>query len=163
MFFRSWKSLVLAKIVIVVGCVLLFWGWTDADAAKREATAAGTISNVSCGRGCTYEYIFRVNGVRIEDDSDTCHTALTTEGCNVGAPVLVYYDPEHLSNSKLEEFGVLSRERYFMGIWMVSCGLFLIGLYFILQKFGKNSDDEEEPCEGDGDDKSDVLHVVPGE
>jgi len=155
--------LLLAKVFIVVGCVLLFFGWTYWDVAKREATMIGTISRVDCGRGCTFVYIFKVNGIKIQDDSSTCHTALTPRGCNVGAPVLVYYDPQHLSETMLEEFGAASRERYFMGVWMVGCGLLLIGLYFILKKVRKGSEEPDEPDESRRNGESDVIHIAPVE
>src|SRR5580765_5209098 len=128
MFFRSWKSLLLAKVMIVVGCVLLYFGWIYADAAKREATTVGTIIHVVHGKGSRYEYVFKINGVNIKDDSGTCHTALTPSGCKEGALVLVHYDREHLSESMLEGFGAASRERLFMGAWMIFCGLLLSGL-----------------------------------
>jgi len=163
MFSRSWKSLLLAKVLILVGCVLLFFGWTYGDAAKREARTVGTITRVDCGRSCTYVYIFKANDVRIQGDSSTCHTALTHEGCKVGAPVLVYYDPQHLSETMLEEFGAASRERYFIGTWMVASGLALIGVYFILKKGVKDPEKPDEPDESGRNGEPDVLHVVPGE
>ena len=133
------------------------------DAAKREATTVGTISRKDCGRTCTYVYVFKVNDVKIQDDTSTCRTALTSAGCAVGAPVLVYYDRERLSVTALQEFGFASRGRLFMGVWMASCGLLLIGLNSFLNRKGANPEESEEPDESDGDNRSDVLHIAPGE
>jgi hypothetical protein len=163
MFFRSGKAQILGIIMLVVGGVLSMLGWSYADAAKREATAVGVIKQVNCGRGCTYAYVFKFNDVSIEDQSSTCNTALTQQGCKVGAPVLVYYDPEDPTENALEEFRAASRARGFMGIWMISCGLILIGVNFILNKTSKGA---EEPDDRDGSERSgesDVLHIAPGE
>jgi hypothetical protein len=142
MYFRSWRFLLLAKILIVIGGVLLFFGWTYADAAKREATTVGTISGVINGKGSTYQYSFKVNGVTIHDDTGTCRTDFTPQGCQQGAQVLVHYDRDHISRSMLEDFGAASRQRLFIGGWMVCCGGLLIGLYFV---FNRKESGPKEP------------------
>lgn len=165
MFFRSEKSPLLAAVLILVGLFQLTSGLTYAGAAKREASTVGLLSSVQCGRTCTYAYVFTVNDVKISDDSSTCKTPLTSRGCRKGAPVRVYYDPEDLSTNFLEEFHLAARGRIFFGTWMISCGLLLICLYFILNKFGKNSEDAGDPDQDNGNSdvagESDVLHVTP--
>jgi len=164
MFFRSPVSLLLAIILVIVGSVHLFLGWTHGAAAKSEATTIGTISYISGGRGSTYSYVFEINGVRLIQDSGTCRTALTSQGCRVGAQVLVYYAHLPVLETRLEEFGAASREKYFMGAWMVGCGLILIGVYFIQKKAGKESSGEtDEPDESGDNNESDVPHIAPGQ
>jgi len=149
--------------MIVVGGALFMFGWTYADAARREATVVGRISGRDCGRTCNYDYVFRFNSVNIQDRTNTCKTALTNEGCKVGAPVLVYYDPEDASVSALQEFGAAARGRMFMGAWMVVCGLVLLGVYFILNRAGGGSGEAQDPDDGTKSVGSGVLHVAPGE
>jgi hypothetical protein len=148
MFFRSRISLLLANILILLGCVQLFFGWRYANSARREVTTIGTILYVIGGRSTTYEYVFEIDGARIQDDSGTCHTALTPRGCKVGAPVLVYYDHDPALVTMLQDFGAASREKYFMGFWMACCGLLLIGLYFTLKRTKRDDEGSEEPDEG---------------
>ena len=147
MFVRSAKSVVLAVILIAVGGFQLIWGLTYSDAAERETSTVGSLSNVQCGRGCTYTYVFTVNDVKIVDDSNTCKTPLTSRGCKNGAPVRVYYDPEDFSTNLLEEFAAAGRARIFMGVWMLSCGLILIGVNFLLNRKNADPDIQIAPSE----------------
>lgn len=163
MFFQSAKAQILGIFLLVVGGVLLMLGWSYADAAKREATAVGTITQVSCGRSCTYAYVFKFNNVSIGDDTSTCRTALTRRGCKVGAPVLVYYDPENPTETALQEFGAAGRGRIFMGIWMLSCGLILIGINSFLNREGKDPEEPEDLDESEQSGQSDAIHIAPGE
>lgn len=158
--FRSAQLQILGIILILVGGFQLLSGLSYADVARREATTVGTISRVDCGRTCTFVYVFKINGVGIQDDTNTCRTSLSPQRCRVGAPVLVYYDPENVSQTLLQDFRAASRGRIFFGIWMVSCGLLLMGLRLILDKREKNSS-EIEQRENPGEDE--VLHVAPGE
>lgn len=164
MFFRSWKSLLLAKILIIVGCVLLFFGFNYRGAASREISTVGRITRVQCGgKGCTYSYVFVVNGTNILDDSETCKTPLTPRGCVEGAPVRVYYDPEHLSESMLGEFSVAGREKLISGTCLVLVGLVLITIYFLIKRAEGGSDDSPDPDRNLDGPQPDVIHVVPGE
>jgi hypothetical protein len=162
MFFRSEKSLVLAAIVVAVGCFQLYRGWIYADAAKREAMAVGTIVHVvdQDREGFSYEYLFNVNGVNLKDESNTCDTPLTSYGCKKGATVRVYYDPDDLSVTLLEEFRAAGRGRLFFGTWMVSCGALLIVLYFFLNKMWPNSGKSDDPDDVTRSDGSDTIHIV---
>jgi hypothetical protein len=163
MFFRSPVSLLLAAILLLVGSVQFFLGWSYADAAKGEATAIGAITYITGGKGgSTYNYEFEIEGVKLEQDSGTCQTPLTPQGCKVGAPVLVYYAHTPVLETRLQEFGAASREKYFKGGSMAGCGLFLIGFYLILKKTGKDSEEPDEPDEGGSKNEPEVLHIVPG-
>ena len=161
MFFRSAKSQILAIILILVGCFQLFWGLSYMDAARRELSAVGKISHVDCGRGCTYMYDFTINGVKVIDQSNTCKTPLSALRCKEGAPVLVYYDPEHISISALQEFGAASRGRLFLGTWMVGCGLLLVALYHLLQRMKTDQDESEPPDQSENKERDEVLHIAP--
>lgn len=163
MFFRSWRSLLLAKISIIVGCVLLFFGFINRGAASREVSTVGRITRVQCGgKGCTYSYVFAVNGTNILDDSETCKTSLTPRGCAEGEPVRVYYDPEHLSESMLEEFGIASRNQLTSGACLVLFGLVLIALYFLIKR-AEGASDNPDPDRNLDDPQPDVIHIVPDE
>ena len=160
MFFRSPVSLLLAAILLLVGSVQFFLGWSYADAAKGEATAVGAITYITGGRGgSTYDYEFEIEGVKLEQDSGTCQTALTSQGCKVGAPVLVYYAHTPVLQTRLQEFGTASREKYFKGGTMAGCGLFLTGFYLILKKTGKGSGETDEPDESGHKNEADVFHI----
>ncbi|WP_348265175.1 hypothetical protein P8935_11675 [Telmatobacter sp. DSM 110680] len=163
MFLRSWKSLLLSKISIIAGCILLFFGFIDRGAAGRELSTAGRITQVQCGgKGCTYSYVFVVNGTSILDDSETCKTPLTPRGCAEGALVRVYYDPQHLSESMLGDFGLASREKFISGACLVLFGLVLIALYFLIRRAEGASDDPDPDLNLDRS-QPDVIHIVQGE
>jgi hypothetical protein len=163
MIFRSGALILAAAALIVVGCVQLIKGWSYADAAKREASTVGTITRVSCGRSCVYFYVFTVNDVRIADESNTCKTPLSSEGCKKGAPARVYYDPNDLSVTLLEELGAGARGRLFMGTWMVSCGLVLLGWRFVASKMRRGSRKSGVEDDESSSDEPDAIHIAPGE
>lgn len=162
MFFQSWRSLILAILLIGIGCIQLFYSREYADAAKREVSTVGRLTYVSRGKSSTFEYSFEVNGFTTGSISGKCRTALTPQGCKEGAQVIVYYDPEHRSPPMLEEFGAASRERLFFGSLMVICGFLLIGFYFILKRVVGDPEESEETDESKNNDEPDVLHIVPG-
>ena len=163
MFFQSSRSLFIGIVLIPVASYQLFWGLAYADAANREASIVGTLTGVTCGRGCTYDYAFTVNGFRILDNSSTCKTPLSAQGCKKGGSVLVYYDPQDLSISELEEFAAAGRGKLLFGSSMALCGLTLIGLYFIPDRRKTNKEESGEPTDSESDDESDILHVAPSE
>jgi hypothetical protein len=163
MFFRSQVSLIIAGILILFGCAQFFISWRCAGASRPEATTVGVIYNVIGGKGSTYEYVFKIDGVQLRDESGSCHTALTLQGCKVGAPVLVYYVHQPGLETRLQEFGDASREKLFTGIWLVSFGLLLIGMYFFLQRTAENSGESEDPDESARSEEPEVLHIVPSE
>ena len=161
MFFRSPTSPLLAAILILVGSMQLFFGWKYGEAAKGEATAIGVITYISGGRSRSYNYEFEVDGVKLQQDSGVCHTAITPQGCEVGAQVLVYYAHIPVLETRLQEFGIARSEKYFMGGWMVGCGLLLICVYFILRKLGRDSSETVESEENGHEREPNVLHIVP--
>ena len=163
MFFRSLRSLILAIILLIAGSVQLSNSLDYADSAKREVSAVGKLTYVSGGRSSTYEYSFVINGFETGSESGSCRTALSSQGCTVGAPVLVYYDPSHRSSPMLQEFGAASRERGFFGALMVMVDLVLVVLYFIAKRAlaspdGASDIDYDKPVVG-----SEIIHVVPEE
>lgn len=146
-------------MLIVVGCVQFVLSRRYANAARQEATTAGVISHITGGRTTTYDYVFKIDGVQLYDDSSSCHTALTPKGCKVGAPVLVYYAHLPVLETRLQEFGEASREKLFTSIGMVSAGFLLITLFFILKKTRRDSDQLGDVPDGDRE-NPDSLHVV---
>ncbi len=164
MFFQSRRSLILAAILIVVSSVQFFLAWSYADAAKGEATAIGTITYITSGRGgSTYDYKFEIDGVKLQQDSGTCQTPLTPQGCKVGAPVLVYYAHTPVLETRLQEFGAARREKLFMGSWLAFCGLLLIGLHFLFKRALKSPDESEDADIDKPGDIAEEIHVVPHE
>jgi hypothetical protein len=155
-------SLLLASILILVGSMQLYFGWEYGEAAKREATAIGVIAYKSSGKNSSYNYAFEIDGVRLIQDSDVCKTAITPQGCEVGAQVLVYYAHIPVLVTRLQEFGAARREKYFMGSWMAICGLLLIGLYFFLKKTLKDSGGKDDPDESGSKGDPDGLNNVAG-
>lgn len=163
MFFRSATAVLLAIALIGVGAFQLLKGSYYREVSKREAATAGTLLYVSHGKSSTYQYRYQVSGFWIRNDSGTCRTPLTPAGCAVGAPVLVYYDRDHVSDSLLEEFGVAGRGKILFGCILVGCGLLLLGLYPIAKKALAGPDESKEtdvdtPAAG-----PEVIHVVPYE
>lgn len=102
MFFESRGSLIVAAILVVAGCFQSVSSRKFAEAARREASAVGMITYVSGGRGQSYYFGFVVNGYRRSGLSASCHTPLSYNGCAVGAPVRVYYDPAQIVETTLQ-------------------------------------------------------------
>jgi hypothetical protein len=169
-FFCSRGSLIVAGILLLAGCTCFFNWREDADSAKREKTTVGVIDGVSGGRhGATYYYEFEVDGVRIDDESSSCRTALTPKECKVGAQVLVYYDHNPALRSKLKEFGAVSNDDFAIGSCFVF-GAFMVTLMHFLSRRVIGSDDDTDDDDSDSDggergrpssDQPDDLHVVP--
>ena len=162
-FFRSPKAVVLAIILMGVGIFQLLIGWSYIGDSKKEASTVGRLVRVHHGKGSTYVYVFAVNGLRIEDDSSTCSTPLTSSGCEVGAAVLVYYNRDKLSETLLEEFGAAGRGKIFFGAWMAGASLLLFGLHFIFSRFLKSPDESDDVDSDAPVNEPEILHVVPGE
>jgi hypothetical protein len=117
--------------------VKYFYAWKYAEAAKHEATAVGVITYVTEGRSRSYDYEFQIDGVRLIQDSDTCKTALTPQGCKVGSSVLVYYAHLPVLIARLQEFGAASRETFVWGSFFVFIGLLLFGLFCVMSLGGE--------------------------
>jgi Protein of unknown function (DUF3592) len=154
-------TLIWGVVLIPLGCFQFFFAWQYSDAAKREIGTIGGITHVYHGKSTSYQYVFTVDGVRYQDDSDRCVTPLSRQGCQEGAPVLVYYDPEHLSLSRMQEFRAASHEKLSFGEGAIGIGLVLLGLHFWLKRNSSNSEDGEETDTVESDEQSEVLHVVP--
>jgi hypothetical protein len=146
---------------IVYGCVQSVIGFTDRDAAKHEATAPGVIVRVYHGKGTTYDYEFRVNGVLMRDSSGSCRTPLTPGDCKVGGQVLVYYTYEPSTDSKLEDFADASREALQLGIWTVPIGVLLTGGSLLARKLVGASESSEDDDDSSKEDDSEVISIAP--
>jgi len=133
------------------------------EESKREATTVGTLVEAWHGKGSTYRYLFKVNGVTIRDYSSECKTALTPAGCVEGAAVLVYYDREHVTESMLEDFKAAANELIFLGAWMLGIGLLVLGLRSFLNRKSARPDESGASDEGKPADQSEVLHIAPNE
>jgi hypothetical protein len=161
-----WKQLPLiyAFVLIPLGCFQFFFAWQYEDAAKREVSTVGTITRVYHGKGATYYYEFPVNGVYVQDDSGNCTTPISPLGCKEGGSVLVYYDPDHLSLSKLQEFHEASREKLTFGEWAAGIGLLLLALHFLIKWNDKTDSDDSQDTDADADkpdEESEMLHITP--
>ena len=117
MFFESRGSLIVAAILVIAGCYQAVSSRKFAEAASREASTVGVITYISGGRSPSYEFKFVVNGGQRIAVSGSCRTLLN--GCAVGKPVRVYYDPAQIVPTTLQEYGDRARE-------MLTVGMFLI-------------------------------------
>jgi hypothetical protein len=155
---QSGRLLILSIMLLIGGCIELIMGWSDHDAAKRETTAAGTVTRVYHGKGTTYYYSFKVDGVEIADSASECRTALTSLGCIQGAGVLVYYDKENPSNSKLQEFSIAGTGQMFWGLSLAAAS----ALLFFLSKRTNDGDQSDGLIEDRNNDSPEDLHITPG-
>ena len=139
-FFRSKVSLFIAVFLMSLGCMQFFFSRKYGDAAKREATTIGTIYAISGSKGSTYNYVFKIDGVQLQGQSDECHTPLTSQTCPVGAKVVVFYIRTPALETRLQEFGDAGSEMLYTCACLNFCGLVLVVMYFILNRKGADSD-----------------------
>jgi hypothetical protein len=162
-FFCSRGSLLVAGILLLAGCACFFNWREDADSAGREKTTVGVIDGVSRSG---YYFEFELDGVKIYAASSSCETALTPRGCEVGAPVRVYYDPNPTHRAKLKELGAVGGAEFVTGVDFVFVGMMLIVLHFLtLRVLGPDESDESDEDDIDvdrPDEGPETIHVVPG-
>jgi hypothetical protein len=168
MSFRPSESLAIAIVPILAGGYLLLDGRALCNIALQEVVTRGEITHIyhQTKSGPTYEYLFEVNGVRVTGGGITCQTPTTARGCNEGGLVRVYYDPNDLSKTRLQDFGDAGRGKLAAGTLMAGAGLLFIGMNFLVRITEKDSDDANDSDDSDDstpDEKSDVIHIVPGE
>lgn len=82
--------------------------------------------------------------------------------CNEGGSVRVYYDPNDLSLTQLQEFSAAGRDRFFFGAWVFGIGLLIGGFFFFSNKSGKAQTGSSKSNSDDTENDSDVPHIVPG-
>jgi hypothetical protein len=162
-FLSSRGSLIVAGILLLAGCVCFFLSRKDAASARREKTTIGLIDGVSGGRHTSYYFEFKLDGVKIYDESGSCQTALSSRGCEVGAPVLVYYDHDSELRTKLKEFGAASSDDSITGFFMVFGGLLIIVLHFLFKRALESPDDSDGIDVDQTDEGPEAIHVVPDE
>jgi hypothetical protein len=163
LFFGSRLSLIVAAILILAGSFQAVSSHKFAEAASREASTVGVITYVSGGRGSTYEFRFVVDGRQRSSVTASCHTPLSYNGCAVGEPVRVYYDPAHFVATTLQEYGDRARGMLFLGVCFILGGLLVTILHFVFSGIEKGSDGDGDSDEtGDSDREDDIpLHVTP--
>lgn len=145
----------------IFGSVQCLSGFYHKGIAKHEASVVGKIVGVHQGKSTSYEYVFRADGLNIDDSDDECRTGLTARGCQPGAPVRVYYDSTHLSRSLLNEYGAQSREEFGMARWLIPAGLILLIVLYLANRFGDGEEDEDESDHEIVEQGPEILHVVP--
>jgi hypothetical protein len=154
--------LVIGSSLAIFGSIQLLLGWHYAGIVTREATAVGTIRHISHGKHTSYEYTFSVGSLDIRDTDSQCETALTRGACEVGTPVLVYYDRMNpISTTLLNDFGAESRRDVGLGKWMTPIGLILLIWFYLVYRSGRSPDSEGQSDDSPPHEDSDVLHVVP--
>lgn len=141
-------------------------GYIYSVASKHETTTVGRITRMGHSRGgAYYQYVFSVNGAKVDDDSDVCSTPLTPDACWNNGPVVVHYSYEPFSNSRLEGFKVASKNSYKTGAtWLIiATSLFLFGIAAsALSRRGKGDGDAmEEIREDEPEDLEKPIHVIP--
>jgi hypothetical protein len=140
-------------------------------AAQHEATTVGRIVEVAHGKsGTTYRYQFSVNGLKVDDYSEVCATALEAGACSNNGRVLVYYSYQPYSNSRLEDFAVASTDAYDNAKLALAIGLPLLvlsGTGIAIRGRRERREDGSEPDEEKGrsktDDLPDAIHIAPEE
>jgi hypothetical protein len=139
-------------------------------AAEHEATTVGHVVKILGGRSRGYQYVFSVNGAKVDDYSRVCATPLVPGACDNHGPVLVYYSFQPFSNSRLEDFAVASQHAYRVGIPALAIGLplFALSLWTMVilsrkDKGEEDSDPDEQEGASKSDDVPDAIHIVPGE
>ena len=154
--------LVFGAATAIYGTVQLIGGWYYGDIAKREATAIGVIHHVDNGpRHTLYSYSFQLGSQTIHAMDEVCETALATGPCDVGTPVLVYYDRSDPGSSQLKEYGAESRREFGLARWMIPVGLTLLLLFYLLLRAGQNADSDDKLDDEPDEQDSDILHIVP--
>ena|ERR1700733_14117420 len=160
-FLSSRGSLIVASILLFAGCVCFFLSREDADSARREKATVGVIDGVSGGRGASYYFEFEIDGAKLYGESGSCETALSSRGCTVGAPVLVYFDRNPSLRSKLKEFGAASSDDLITGFWMAFGSLLIVVLHFLFRRALESPDESDEVDVDRLDKRPEVIHVVP--
>jgi hypothetical protein len=145
----------------IFGIIQLLWGWHYAGIVTHEATAVGKIIHIYNGKHTSYEYTFPLGNLTVRDSDGQCLTALTRGGCEIGTPVLVYYDRLNPGTTLLNEFGAESRSDLQCGAWMTPIGLILLLWFYLVNRFGSDTDSEEQQDDTATTEKSDILHIVP--
>ncbi len=162
-FFRSRGTLLIAGFLISLGCMQFFFSRRNADLSKREATVVGMVYAITGSKGSTYNYVFKIDGVQHQDESGSCRTALTWQGCNVGGKVLVYYVHTPALETRLQDFVDAAREMLFTSVCLTISGLVLIVVHFVLKKTENDSDESEDTGESARSDETEGLHIVSRE
>jgi len=103
---KSWHSLWKALPCLVLFLIFDSQAATENDTACRQRTSFGTISDCErSGRsGYHCSYVFPVDGEQYKGDSASDSYRL------LGNTVVVYYDPQKLTTTSLEDFSVTSRK-----------------------------------------------------
>ena len=158
MFLNSWKSIPVAAILTIMGLIQLYYGSKYADAAKREVSTVGFLKYVNHGKQSIYDFSFEEKGFLTGSITHSCRTALTPQGCEEGAKVLVYYDPEHRTSPMLEEFGAAGREKLLFGALFLFVGLALFSFHFVVKKMAADPDGPAGSDDDLGTDNSETLH-----
>ena len=119
-----------AAFLFSLGCLVA--AWIDNNHASRQATTQGTITQIHNGKGTTWEYTFRVDGTLFRDSDGTCQTPLSEIGCQVGAPVLVYYDLQSHASS-LEDYRDAHSHNLRLSLYAAGAGLACLIILLLLR------------------------------
>lgn len=160
MFFESRGSLIAAAILIVAGCVSIVSSIKFADAASREASTVGVITYISGGKAHFYVFRFVVNGHQEVASSASCTTLLSSNGCAVGKPIRVYYDPSKIVAASLQEYGDRASGSLFLGVFFILGGVLVTVFHFVFSKMDRDSDGDDVPDAPDSGEDA-PLHVTP--
>jgi hypothetical protein len=165
MFLDSRLAVIAGIVLALVGTFKALSSRQYADAAQRELIFKGNLTHISrASKSPTYfDYEFIRNGFVTQGESLSCHSAQSWQGCQVGAPVLVYYDPEQKVETTLEEYGVIGQEKLLIGVGLIIGGLLLAVLHFVFKKMAYTPDSSESGIDNDNPGESEVPHIVPRE
>jgi hypothetical protein len=125
--YAVWLAGILA---VCIGGALLFWyfSWNDAQLAKRERTAVGTITSLGpAARGGT------ANRFRFSFGGKTYVGTESQSEYRPGKTLVVYFDPDNPSNSSLTEYSISSqmKHNFMLALFIVSIGVALVLVHLV--------------------------------
>jgi hypothetical protein len=153
--------LIMGSASAIVGIIQLLWGWYYAGIVSHQATAVGKIVHIYNGKHTRYEYTFPLGNLVVRDSDGQCKTALSRGECEIGTPVLVYYDRLNPGTTLLNEFGAESHSDLQFGAWMTPIGMVLILWFYLVYHLGSDTGSEDQSDDPTINKESDILHIVP--
>jgi hypothetical protein len=120
-----WNLAALAPVLLLLVLSVVSW-WSDAQIAKRQQTAMGTIDGHDPPNHNRYSYKFSVNGREFTGWASPGNRDLF-----VGQQIVVYYDPIRPSENSAYDFSVVNPGGVvFIGFLLLTCVLFPFFIYF---------------------------------
>lgn len=122
----SWWNLAALAPVLLLLVPSVYSAWNDAQIAKRQQTAIGTIDGHDPPNHNRYSYTFSVNGHKF-----TGWAYPSQREFFVGQQIVVYYDPIQPAQNSVNDFGLINPGGVvFIGFTLFACVFFPLLIYF---------------------------------